>query len=192
MGQLQGKLIFPTPQITTGDWTTVNDATAQNKPGGLYAAFDSKGRPVILQYVQLNATTPATLVAGSAVYYKDSTATIVTNVIAEAATYAASSSRANMSAAGVLANASATNGYFIFILVKGTYDTIVSPGSVVQGDILELTNAANTPPTISVWVRVAAGTAPAHTEWQGGLYCIALASESSSKVACFVRGGLMQ
>ena len=184
---MSGKLIYPTPQITTGNWATVNDSVAQNKVGGIYPSYDSKNRPIWIKYVQFNPTAAAAMVAGAPVYYKDLTRTIVTNTVTEAASHVALSCRANQSLAGLLGNASATVGYFIFILVKGPFDAISVPAATVSGDLLIASNAAATVPTDNVFARVAAGTAPAISEWAGSGYCVSLGAVAAGIAPGYVR-----
>jgi hypothetical protein len=162
-------LFYKTPQITTGDLTTVNDSAQQNFPlGGFHQTIDSSGRVQLWQYVQFNPTTVATVTSGAPVYYKDTTRTVVTNTVTEAASYAASSFSANGSLAGILAAAVATDTYYIWILKNGYFASIQAPASVVTGDILVCSNTAASAPTDNTFVRVAAGVAPVAGATLGG------------------------
>jgi len=156
----RGRTLDFTPQITTGDVATVNDATPQNDLGVIYLTVDASNNLVKYKYVKMGATVPATGTAGAPVYYTDATRSIVTNTVTEAFSHATSSFGANGSFAGLLLNASVTNGYYIWILVEGYFASVTAPASVVKGDVLVCSNTAASAPTDNTLVRVAAGVAP--------------------------------
>jgi hypothetical protein len=156
-----GHLIIPTPQVTTGDPTTVNDAAAQIPVGSIWFTKDNSGNSVAYQYVQFNPTAPGAFANGTPVYYKDGSRTVVTDTPSEAATYAAASDSAIGSFAGVLLNGSVTAGNFCVIQKAGVFSfgAGAMSAAVVKGDRGVLSNAANAAPTADKWTRVAAGTA---------------------------------
>jgi hypothetical protein len=94
------------------------------------------------------------------VYYTDQTRTIVSPIVADAATYLVASCSTLFSFAGITMGATipAAAGDFIFIQSGGFSDKILMPASTVAGDILVLSNVAANLPTINVFIRVAAGT----------------------------------
>lgn len=140
------------PEISTGDPATVNDAYdttkyqngARMQPGAAFYTKDSSGRIQKYRYVRLNSTAPPTAIVGP-VYWKDNTRQVVTAVYSEALHVNA--------AAGVLLNASATNGNWVCILVYG-YVNMVVAASTAAGDAL-IGASGN-----QLTARVAAGTAP--------------------------------
>jgi len=128
-----------TPQITTGDWTTVNDAFkttlpdanypypngAQNPLGAAYTMRDSSGRIKKIRYVRLAGTAAYnvnSITVPGIVYWKDNTFGVVTPTMSECV-----STKANCEA-GFLVNPNATNGNFVFIQVGGYLGASSSPG----------------------------------------------------------------
>lgn len=145
-----------TPQITTGDIATVNDARDTTKPlngalnplGSVWRGFDANGRPQVIRYVRYNPTAGITDAVGP-VFWKDNTFTVVTPTLSECVTAAANS------AAGLLLNASVTDGNFIFILTYGYAAAVLVPASTVKDD--SLVGGAS-----QAFVRVASATAPTY------------------------------
>jgi hypothetical protein len=167
-----------TPQITTGDWTTVNDAYdatkpfngAQNDLGSAWFVRDSSGRLKKLRYVRLSGTgtIDSTTIPG-VVYWKDNTFQVVTPTLSEAVT-----GKQNM-VAGFLLNASATNGNFVFIQVGGFLSQAYAPVSTAVDDSMIGAAGAFT------LARVAAGTASTYRP-----VAIALTAVASTKSDMFV------
>jgi len=158
-----GSLIMQTPVLNTGqgDFTLVDDAKQKNFPlGGIYIYADSSGWPRIIKYVEWNPSTTPAYYQGAPVYYTDQTRTIVSPIVADAATYLVASCSTLFSFAGITMGATipAAAGDFIFIQSGGFSDKILMPASTVAGDILVLSNVAANLPTINVFIRVAAGT----------------------------------
>jgi hypothetical protein len=153
-----------TPQITTGNFATVNDAYdttkpnngAKNVPGSEWLVFDANNRLIKIKYVRYNPTAAGTEIVGP-VYYKDNTFGTgpsngtnsgVTATMSEAVT-----TKAN-SVAGILLNASVTPGNWTFIQVEGYKAAVTVPASTAVDDVL--IGAAG----FQIFGRVAAGTAP--------------------------------
>ena len=123
-------------------------------PGGIAAAA-VKYRNAYVDHHQLrsritlNTTVDATKVFGP-VYWKDNTYQVVTQKDTEAL-------MALNGIAGIMANTSATNGSFVFILVSGHIAAVPIAASTAAGD--SIIGATGTQLT----ARVAKGTAPTNT-----------------------------
>jgi hypothetical protein len=180
-----------TPQITTGDWTTVNDPYltpppaeynypypngAQNPLGASYVVRDSSGRIKRIRYVRLSGTAAYSLNVSTLpgiVYWKDETFQVVTPTMSECVT-----TKPNL-AAGFLVNQKATNGYFVFIETAGFLASCQVPSSTAVDDALYGAAGAFT------MARTASGTAPtqrvaafALTAISGGVSDVFVALES--------------
>lgn len=143
------------------------------------------------KYAQLAgvlATTGVGYAAGTPVYWKDNTQTIITNDPTLAISYKASTDSSVDAAAGIALNTSAVTSNGVWIQTWGYNATILSPASVVPSDRLVLSNNATVAPTANLFVRVAAGTGPATTESMTQLYVMALASVAASLTTGLIRG----
>lgn len=167
-----------TVQITTGDWTTVNDkfdATqpnnfAKNVLGTKIYVIDSTGRIKILRYVRYNsAVNPAAPAAPAPVYWTDNGHTTVSGRSQEGFTGLVSS------VAGYLVNLAFTNGNFIFIQTGGFLPAAVAPAAGVADD-WNIGAAGNFTPA-----RIASGTAPTNV-----VLAIALGANVGNKADVFV------
>jgi len=102
-----GHLIIPTPQVTTGNVFNVQDVVANNyappiPPGAIWFTKDSGGNTAEYQYVQFRSSANGNnLCPGSPLFYRDYTRTIVSDTLADAASYVASTSAGAASFAGV-------------------------------------------------------------------------------------------
>lgn len=136
------------PWVTTGDPTTVNDATPLFAPGqvGIYfpsklsigvtgsaVALASTEIPRVYQYVKLDAAS-ATPVQGQCVGWKDALTFTVTTV--------ASNTTGQNSVAGVLLNASATLGNYVWIGVSGVFPVLATGSTPAAGGSIHGTGAA--------------------------------------------------
>lgn len=178
-----GSLLIQTPVFNTGggDFTMVDDPTQQNFPlGGIYIQPDSTYHPRIWKYVQWKPTAPATYTQGAPVYYVDEARTQITNTVTEAKTYIVSSISAVFSFAGLILNPAspAAIGDYVFIQVSGYSSKINMPASTTAGDVLVLSNAANTAPTNNIFVRVAAATDLGSIKSSLGLVIVTTAAAS--------------
>ena len=147
-----------TAEIFTGNPATVNDAYDTTKLNNgarialgvaVYVIESVTGGVQKWRYVRLNTTVDATKVFGP-VYWKDNTYQVVTQKDTEAL-------MALNGIAGIMANTSATNGSFVFILVSGHIAAVPIAASTAAGD--SIIGATGTQLT----ARVAKGTAPTNT-----------------------------
>lgn len=144
----------PTGQITTGNPATVNDAYDTTKfnngakmtPGAAVYQVDASGRVLKYRYVRLNCTAAPTFIVGP-VFWKDNTFTVVTALSTEAI-------MGQNGMAGVLVNASATNGNWVLIQVAGYLALMTVAASTNVGDALFATSGTQ------LTGRTAAQTAP--------------------------------
>jgi len=166
-----GNPILFTPQINsqtvgaTPNYANVNDAYeattvagypfpngAFNPPGLAFYWSDPNGRPIVLKYVRYNPTAHVALSASNVpgvVYWKDETKTVVTPTFSESVLDVTGCE------AGILLNASVTDGNWTIIQCEGFLASCNVPASTAKGDAL-IGGAA----TALVLARVAAGTAP--------------------------------
>ena len=132
-----------TLHVSTGRPETVNDPFdttkpnngARNNPGVAEYVSDGTitGRRWKVRYVRLNSTTTATLIVGP-VYWKDNTFQVVTIQSSEAI-------GGINNLAGILLNANATNGNWVFVLAAGfigaaNIGSIAVPALTASGDLL--------------------------------------------------------
>ncbi len=170
-----------TMEISTGDVATVNDIFdstkvnngARNPLGAAIYISDSSGRRRKYRYVRYNPTAGVTDIVGP-VYWKDNTFTVVTPTRSEAL----GGDTENVAVAGILMNASVTDGRFVFIQTFGFLAAMAAPASTAPSDALVSATGAQ------ALVRVAAGTAPsgkvvawAITAVSGGLSDVLIAVE---------------
>ena len=167
-----------TPQISTGDWSTVNDkfdATqpnngAKNPLGAAYNVVDSTNRLKKIRYVRYNSTANPAAPAGPApVYWTDNGRTTVSGVLTEAFT-----GKANF-VAGYLVNLNFTNGNYIFIQTGG-YLTGAVVAAATAIDDYQIGAAGNFTPA-----RVATGTAATQV-----ILSVALAAVAGGKADVYV------
>lgn len=146
--------------ISTGDPSTVNDATPLFAPGqvGIYVptkkdlpvtgsgvALATVQIPRVVQYVQLDSGSAAA-VQGQRLVWKDSLSFIVTTVTSD--------TTQKNGAAGCLLNASATLGNYVWIGVNGVFPLLCTAAAPAAGDAI--TGTA----TVAQWGTIAMGTAP--------------------------------
>lgn len=171
----------------SGLLSTVNDSTpVAGQLGGSWYVTDGTSS-LGYRYVKM-ASSIGSLVANAPVYFTDLARRTVNSTLSAAYSYVAASDSAIESAAGLLLNSSATAAYGVWIQISGPLASIPSPGSVVPGDRLVLSNAATTVPTINAFTRVGYGTAPATPEALAVLYIMALASVASSLTTGWIMG----
>lgn len=170
-----------TPEISTGNVATVNDARDTTKPnngaknplGAQYVLSDSSGRLKKVRYVRYNPTAAVTDIVGP-VYWKDNTFTVVTPTRSESVF-----GDTINGVAGILLNASITDGNFCFIQTAGYLAAMAVPAATAQSDALVSATGAQ------ALARIAAGTAPtgkvvafAITAVSGGVSDVLIALES--------------
>lgn len=149
------------PFVSTGDVGTVNDATPLFAPGQVGIFFPTKQNltitgstptlastqwPRVFQYVQLDAASAAP-VQGQCVAWKDQLNFVVTTV--------ASHTTLRQLPAGVLLNASATLGNYIWIGVSGVFPLLATNSTPAAAGTVHGTGGA-----AGEWGFTAAGTAP--------------------------------
>ncbi len=169
---------YKTPQITTGNPATVNDATQQNFPlGGGFLTFIN-GAPARLVYVLLNpVSTLGATYGGTPLYFTDGTATIVSDAPADSSTFLTGKDSDVGGFAGVLLNLHAalpTKGNYIWIQQTGvvTFEASAISAAVIKGDRAVLTNAVSSEPTAEQWTKLAGGTEVTAKDLQPWLYVI--------------------
>lgn len=150
------------PWVSTGDFATVNDATPLFAPGQLGVIAPSLDDlpvtgsstnlatvqiPRICQYVQLDSAS-ATPVQGQRLIWKDTLNFVVTTV--------ASDTTGRNREAGVLLNASATLGNYIWIGVSGVFPVLCTAATPAAAGSLHGSAV------VAEWGFTAAGTAPAY------------------------------
>lgn len=167
-----------TPEISTGDPATVNDAYDTTKvnngakitPGQAVYFLRADGSIIKCRYVRINSTTPPTYAYGQTLVWKDKQKTTVSAVMSEGVTTTANSG------AGILLNGSITNGNYGFMQVSGYAAAVPAPASTAVGDALIC--AAS-----QAFARVAADTAPTDKVMAWALTAVS-SNKSDMDIAC--------
>ena len=163
----------------SGLLATVADATAQNNPGSKIFVQDVSGNQVSFVYAN-TANLQAGYAVGVPVYWNSVARTTVSDTVGSALTNVAVSHAAIHSAAGVAINASVGTATPYAWFTTGGYYAFLPVATVTKGDMLVLSNAANTAPTNDTWVRVAVGTAVTPPESVTTLYAVATAAATTT------------
>ena len=178
---------FIGPSTLSNLLADVADATATNNPGSKIFVQDVSGN--MTSFVYANTTALATIAVGVPMYWSDVTRTTLTDTVASAVTYAASSDAAIHSAGGVALNALLTTAApYGWFCCGGAISSVPIPSSAKVGDLLVLSTSAAVAPTNDTWVRVAIGTNLSTPEQISTLYCVVTSAAQTPTTSVLVMG----
>ena len=167
--------------------SAVYEATASNNPGSKIFVQDVSGN--MTSFVYANTGSITALAIGVPVYWSNVARTTVTDTVASAITYAASADSAIYSAAGVCISTGITTAIpYAWYTTGGYLAGVPTPSSAKVGDLLVLSNAANTAPSNDVWSRVAVGSAAPTAESVTTLYCVVTTPVTTASANVLVMG----
>ena len=167
--------------------TNQNDTIAANNPGSKLFVQDINRN--MTSFVYANTGSITALAIGVPVYWSNVARTTVTDTVASAITYAASADSAIHSAAGVCISTGITTAIpYAWYTCGGYLAGVPTPSSAKVGDLLVLSNAANTAPSNDVWSRVAVGSAAPTAESVTTLYCVVTTPVTTASANVLVMG----